>query len=67
MPQAVTQQLELWRLKYAPDLDIALKPIVLTSDQVEKYDLPRIPIKESDRRPEIPLCPFFRGARPADC
>jgi len=52
MPKAVARQLEFWRLKYAPDLDIALKPIVLTREQVETYDLPRIPIKESDRRKE---------------
>jgi len=50
MPHAAARQLEFWVSKYAPDLDIALKPIVLTREQVQQYQLPRIPIKESDKR-----------------
>lgn len=50
MPQATARQLEFWTSKYAPNLNIALKAIVLTREQVEAHDLPRIPIKETDRR-----------------
>jgi hypothetical protein len=32
------------------EIDIELHPIVLTADQVRKYRLPRIPIKESETR-----------------
>lgn len=50
MPVAVARQIEYWLNQYAPDLDVKLNPIVLTKAQVEKYCLPRIPVKDSDRR-----------------
>lgn len=50
MPVAVARQVEYWRDDYAPDADIALSPIVLTRDQVKAYNLPRIPVKDSDLR-----------------
>lgn len=50
MPQQIARQLEYWLQAKGLDLDIALSPIALTRDQVEQYDLPRIPIKDSDRR-----------------
>jgi hypothetical protein len=47
MPKSVARQIEF----YADEgLDIALTPLVLISAQVAEYDLPRTPIKESDRR-----------------
>ena len=47
MPRAVARQLEF----YARDgSDIALRPLVLTRSQVDDYDLPRIPIKDTDNR-----------------
>jgi hypothetical protein len=36
--------------EYAPNADIKLIPLALTRDQVITYQLPRIPIKESDGR-----------------
>src|SRR5262249_44796615 len=42
--------IEFWRSLYAPDCDIKLTPLVLTATQVEAFQLPRIPIKESDVR-----------------
>lgn len=52
MPVSVARQLEFWMRErgYGSGADIRLKPICLTHDQVIRYDLPRIPIKESDRR-----------------
>lgn len=50
MPTAVARQIEYWRPEYAPDTEIKLQPVVLTREQVQQYRLPRIPIKESDRR-----------------
>jgi hypothetical protein len=50
MPVAVARQVEFYRGRFAPDADIKLTPLALTRAQVVKYDLPRIPIKDSDRR-----------------
>jgi hypothetical protein len=50
MPVAVARQLEFWRDYYAPEADIKLTPLLLTREQVMEYKLPRIPIKDGDRR-----------------
>jgi hypothetical protein len=50
MPQSVARQVEYWVGQYEIDADIALTPLALTATQVEQFDLPRIPIKDSDRR-----------------
>jgi hypothetical protein len=50
MPTAVARQVEYWLADFAPDIDIKLTPLALTRDQVLAYRLPRIPIKESDKR-----------------
>lgn len=50
MPTAVARQIEYWLDTYAPSADIKLKPLVLTREQVERYQLPRTPVKDSDRR-----------------
>lgn len=50
MPVAVARQVEFWADVYAPGADIKVTPVVLTREQVAAYDLPRTPIKESDRR-----------------
>jgi hypothetical protein len=49
MPVGVARQLEFWLQKYAPDADIKLQPLALTHAQVAEHELPRIPIKESDK------------------
>jgi hypothetical protein len=49
MPVAVARKIE-YALDGATDLDIKLNPIVLTPAQCREYDLPRTPIKESERR-----------------
>ncbi|WPL15577.1 hypothetical protein Thiowin_00478 [Thiorhodovibrio winogradskyi] len=50
MPIAVARQTEYWIRQYGLDTDITLTPIALTAEQVTDYQLPRIPIKESDNR-----------------
>jgi hypothetical protein len=51
MPVSIARKIEhILRRDGHDDLDIRLDPLVLTAEQVEHYDLPRIPIKDSDRR-----------------
>jgi hypothetical protein len=50
MPHATARQLEFFRDKYAPGVDLKLTPLALTANQVQIHRLPRIPIKDSDRR-----------------
>ena len=50
MPVATARQVEFWRSRYAPGLDIKLTVLALTAEQVRDNQLPRIPIKDSDRR-----------------
>jgi hypothetical protein len=49
MPVAVARQVEYNLQRFGP-ADVALTPLALTGEQVATYDLPRIPIKESDLR-----------------
>jgi hypothetical protein len=50
MPVAIARQIEFHRLQHAPQADIKLTPLGLTRAQVQRYGLPRIPIKETDTR-----------------
>lgn len=50
MPIAVARQVEYWLKFYDLDLDVKLTPLVLTKEQVEKYNLPRVPAKDTDSR-----------------
>jgi len=50
MPTAAARQVEFWMADFAPDVDIKLTPLALTRDQVKAYRLPRIPVKDSDKR-----------------
>jgi hypothetical protein len=53
MPKAVARQTEFWSAMYAPDADIRLQPIVLTQDQIDKYDLPSLNIfDDGDEAPD---------------
>lgn len=52
MPVSVAVKIQFFqstRPEFA-DLDIRLEPIVLTADQVGEYSLPRVPVKDSDKR-----------------
>ncbi len=50
MPVAVSRKMEYFVRTYGLDLDIRLFPVVLTLDQIRAYQLPRTPIKETERR-----------------
>jgi len=50
MPTAIARQIQFWLWREGRQADIRLKPLVLTKAQVEEFDLPRKPIKETDRR-----------------
>jgi hypothetical protein len=50
MPIATARQIEFWSPDYCPEVEIKLQPLALTKEQVIAYGLPRIPIKDSDRR-----------------
>ena len=52
MPVAVSRKIEYFVRQSGLDLDIRLFPVVLTLDQVQYYQLPRTPIKETERRRE---------------
>ena len=49
MPRHVARHLEFWLKKYAPEAEAKLESIALTLDQVVKFQLPREPIKPSDK------------------
>jgi hypothetical protein len=52
MPSAVAREAEFYLDKFAAGRDVKLTPVALTKDQVgeEGYNLPTIPIKDSDAR-----------------
>jgi hypothetical protein len=50
MPVAVARKIEFEISKRGLDLDVQLRPIVLTHEQCIKNSLPRTPIKETERR-----------------
>jgi len=50
MPVAVARQIEFWLSKYWPDGEAKLQTLALTEEQCLEYELPRTPIKESDKR-----------------
>lgn len=52
MPVAVARKIEWYQRTFAEfaDLDVRLEPIALTAEQVAQWDLPRIPVKDSDKR-----------------
>ncbi len=50
MPVAVSRKLEYFVHRYGLDVDVRVFPVVLTLDQVREYQLPRTPIKETERR-----------------
>lgn len=49
-PSAVARQLEYWAQRFALGSDVALTSLALTKGQVQRWTLPRIPVKDSDTR-----------------
>ena len=50
MPPSIARQIEFWLNYFGFTEDIKLTPLILTREQVQQYKLPRIPIKEEDKR-----------------
>jgi hypothetical protein len=50
MPVSVARKIEFALYRDRLDVDIQVRPIALTKDQCEEFELPRVPIKESDKR-----------------
>jgi hypothetical protein len=50
MPLAVSRKLEYFLRTEGLDADVRLFPVVLTAQQVARYNLPRTPIKDTERR-----------------
>ncbi|MFL5625207.1 MAG: hypothetical protein ACJ788_06370 [Ktedonobacteraceae bacterium] len=50
MPVAVSRKLEYFIRRADLEMDVRVFPVVLTLDQVQYYQLPRTPIKETERR-----------------
>lgn len=50
MPVAVARKTEFYLKKYSPSLDFRLFPVALSQEQCAEFELPRTPIKESERR-----------------
>jgi hypothetical protein len=50
MPVALARKIEFILADSELDLDIVLQPIILTPEQCTHFDLPRTPIKETERR-----------------
>lgn len=49
MPKATARKIEFFVRNKYPDFDIRLKPIALTKEQIIKYQLPSVPIKDEKR------------------
>jgi len=51
MPISVARKIEFFQRRNGDgDLDIRLQPVALTSEQVQEYNLPRVPVKDTDLR-----------------
>ncbi|GLV57522.1 hypothetical protein KDH_43580 [Dictyobacter sp. S3.2.2.5] len=50
MPVAMSRKIEYFVRRFGLNLDIRVFPVVLTLEQVQYYQLPRTPIKETERR-----------------
>jgi hypothetical protein len=50
MPVSMARKVEYMLQHFEREYDVRIKPLALTSSQVEEYRLPRIPIKETEQR-----------------
>ena len=66
MPKAVARKIEFTIAKFNLDIDLQLIPVALTPEQCREYHLPRIPIKDSERRKDKFESIFGVGATELD-
>ena len=52
MPVSFARKLEFFLRQFGGEYDVRLVPLALTVDQVAEYDLPKVPIKQSEKRRE---------------
>jgi hypothetical protein len=50
MPVAVARQAQFWREQLNITAELTIDHVVITPDQIAEYQLPRVPIKETDLR-----------------
>lgn len=62
MPVATARKIEYMLAHYGVKADVRLRPLALNAEQIDEYDLPRIPIKESERRAGKFEAAFGEGA-----
>ena len=66
MPVAVARKIEFVLRSEYHDVDVQVRPVVLTHDQCLQYRLPRTPIKDSDKRAANFEARFGEGATELD-
>ena len=66
MPVAVARKIEFAVLSEQENLDIQVRPVVLTPDQCVQYRLPRVPLKASEKRAANFEARFGEGATELD-
>ena len=66
MPKAVARKVEFTIAKFDLDVDLQLIPLALTPDQCRTYNLPRTPIKDTERRKDKFEQTFGVGATELD-
>lgn len=66
MPVACARKIEFFVRKENLDLDIHLRPIVLTHEQCQEYELPRTPLKETENRSDKFEARYGEGATELD-
>lgn len=66
MPVAMSRKIEFMTRGAACEYDIKVKPIALTPDQITAYKLPRMPIKETEKRAASFESAFGAGATELD-
>jgi hypothetical protein len=65
MPAACARKIEFFVQRDHPDLDIQLRPVALTHEQCQRYQLPRTPIKDEARAERFEL-QYGEGATELD-
>jgi hypothetical protein len=65
MPVACARKIE-FLVRNSPGVDIQLRPVVLTLEQCEQYELPRTPLKATERRAEAFEARYGEGATELD-
>ena len=66
MPVAVAGKIEFFICTEHPELDVQVRPVILTAEQCEQYRLPRTPIKDTEQRAAVFEARHGEGATELD-